>query len=58
MIIFTASDSSQGEEKNGDPWERADPFDLPSTLQSPGSGGRPRKMMKVSRVEVSAFLGG
>lgn len=31
MIIFTASDSSEGEEKNLDPLEDTRGFDLPST---------------------------
>jgi len=39
MIIFTASDSSEGEEKNLDPSEDMCWFDLPST-SSPSRGKR------------------
>lgn len=39
MIIFTASDSSEGEEKNPDPSDDACWFDLPSTLR-PSRGQR------------------
>lgn len=39
MIIFTASDSSEGKEKNQDPSEDTRWFDLPSTL-CPSRGQR------------------
>lgn len=48
MIIFTASDSSAGEEKNLDPSKDANWFDLPSTASLQRMEGGLGKMIKTS----------
>lgn len=50
MIIFTASDSSEGEEKSLDPSKDATPLIVPAHCVPPGDRGRTGRMVKVSRV--------
>lgn len=56
MIIFTASDSSAGEEKNLDPSKDANWFDLPSTASLQRVEGGLGKMIKTSGASAAAFL--
>lgn len=48
MIMFTANDSSEGEEKSLDPSEDATGLIFPAHCVPPGDRGSAGKMMKVS----------